>query len=192
VYKGFHVLAKALGALAARAEALPRWRWVLVGDGPYRATIEAAVRDAGVGSRMIATGRLSDADLASWYDAADLFVHPTLYEGSSLVTLEAMARDKAVVATRAGGLPDKVVPGVTGWLVEPGQPAQLEEALASALSAPEARLAFGQAGRQLVEREFSWPAVAARLIEIYGALELAAGRGIATGPATATGEDLDA
>ncbi len=47
-------------------------------------------------------------------------VHPTLYEGSSLVTLEAMAHRRAVVAANAGGLPDKVKPGVNGWLVEPG------------------------------------------------------------------------
>ena len=46
-------------------------------------------------------------------------MHPTRYEGSSLVTLEAMAHRRPVVATRAGGLPDKVRPGVNGWLVTP-------------------------------------------------------------------------
>ncbi len=53
-------------------------------------------------------GRAEDSDLHAWYEAATLFVHPTLYEGSSLVTLEAMAHRRAVVATSAGGLPDKV------------------------------------------------------------------------------------
>ena len=60
---------------------------------------------------------------------ATLFVHPTLYEGSSLVTLEAMAHRRAVVATNAGGLPDKVRPGVNGWLVAPGDPAALAAAI---------------------------------------------------------------
>ena len=50
------------------------------------------------------------ATLHAWYDAADLFVHPTRYEGSSLVTLEAMLHRRPVLATRAGGLPDKVIP----------------------------------------------------------------------------------
>jgi glycogen(starch) synthase len=168
--KGFHVLAEALGRLAARAAAAPPWRWVLVGDGPHRRVIEHAAQAASLGPRITLTGRLSDDDLSSWYEAADLFVHPTLYEGSSLVTLEAMARETAVVATRAGGLPDKVVPGVTGWLVEPGDKVALADALVEALASGEERRRRGAAGRALVEQEFSWPAVTDRLLAIYGAL----------------------
>ena len=78
-----------------------------------------AVRAAGIGAHVLFAGRADDADLHAWYEAASLFVHPTRYEGSSLVTLEAMAHRRAVVATRAGGLPDKVRPGVNGWLVPP-------------------------------------------------------------------------
>jgi len=164
--KGFHVLARALGTLAG-ASPDARWRWVLVGDGPYRATIAAAIDAAGLGSRVRLAGRAPDAELASLYAAADLFVHPTLYEGSSLVTLEAMAHGKPVVATRAGGLPDKVIPGETGWLVEPGSAAALAGALATALR-PDAPLdALGRAGRALVERTFAWPAVASSLHALY-------------------------
>ena len=61
-------------------------------------------------------------------------MHPTLYEGSSIVTLEAMAHRRAVVASRAGGLPDKVIPGVTGWLVPPGNEEALSAAIAKALA----------------------------------------------------------
>ncbi|MCK7518664.1 MAG: glycosyltransferase family 4 protein [Ignavibacteriales bacterium] len=53
-------------------------------------------------------GRLHDAPLHAWYEAASIFVHPTRYEGSSIVTLEAMSHRRPVVATTAGGLPDKV------------------------------------------------------------------------------------
>jgi glycosyltransferase involved in cell wall biosynthesis len=119
---------------------------------------------------MILPGRVGDAELASWLAAADLFVHPTLYEGSSLVTLEAMAYRKAVVATRAGGLPDKVLPGTTGWLVEPGDAGALAGAVADALADP-ARLArYGDAGRVLVEQRFAWPAVAGTLLTLYADL----------------------
>ena len=69
---------------------------------------------------MHRAGRVDDALLHALYEAADVFVHATRYEGSSLVTLEAMAHARCVVATRAGGIPDKVVPGATGWLVDPG------------------------------------------------------------------------
>jgi glycogen synthase len=174
--KGFHVLADALARLAALRADLPRWRWVLVGHGPFRGRLlqHGAVR--AIESRMIVTGRVDDRVLHAWLDAADLFVHPTLYEGSSLVTLEAMAHRLAVVATRAGGLPDKVVPGTTGWLVPPGDAAALTEALADAIGAgPEERRRRGEAGRALAEREFAWPAVAGRLIDVYKGLKASGG-----------------
>lgn len=168
--KGFHVLVDALGRLAARNTDGSRgatWRWALIGEGPYRKTIADAAARAQLGSRMMLAGRVNDAELASWYAAADLFVHPTLYEGSSLVTLEAMACGKPVVATRAGGLPDKVVPGETGWLVDPGDADALANAIQAALEAREQLAAFGRAGRLLVERAFAWPAVTESLLTLY-------------------------
>jgi glycogen synthase len=178
--KGFHVAARALGELLRRESARPKtastlaalatsnWRWVLVGDGPYRPEIERAAAEEGLGSRMIVAGRASDDELHAWYETAALFMHPTLYEGSSLVTLEAMAHERAVIATRAGGLPDKVHPGVNGWLVEPDRADLLTDALIDALRRDRADLArFGRAGRDLVEREFAWPVVAARMMDIY-------------------------
>jgi glycogen synthase len=171
--KGFHVLARALGLLAEREASRGvrrRWRWVLVGEGPYRRSVEREAAEAGMASRIIMPGRASDAELSSWYAAADLFVHPTLYEGSSLVTLEAMAHGRPVVATRTGGLPDKVLPGITGWLVEPGRPDLLAAALDDALDRFPTLTEVGRAGRLLVEREFSWTATADRLIALYRAL----------------------
>ena len=169
--KGFHVLAAALAELRAGAGGGAGWRWVLVGDGPYRPRIAGAIAAAGLTSHVHLAGRVSESELSGWYAAADVFVHPTLYEGSSLVTLEAMAHGKAVVATRAGGLPDKVRPGETGWLVEPGVAPALAAALAEALAAPAGTLAgLGAAGRRLVEDAFAWPVVAAELEALYAAL----------------------
>jgi glycogen(starch) synthase len=171
--KGFHVAARALGELlrretAAAPTAPSNWRWVLVGSGPYRSKIERIAAAEGLASRMIVTGRASDVDLHAWYETAALFMHPTLYEGSSLVTLEAMAHERAVIATRAGGLPDKVHPGVNGWLVEPDSAELLTEALIEALSRDRADLArLGRASRDIVEREFAWPVVAARTMDVY-------------------------
>jgi glycosyltransferase involved in cell wall biosynthesis len=161
--KGFQVLAEALAALAARH----RFRWVLAGEGPYRQRLQHRIEAAGLASRMIWAGRATDRELHAWYEAADLFVHPTLYEGSSIVTLEAMAHRRPVVASRAGGLPDKVRPGVTGWLVEPGVAGALATVLDEALQARSRWRDFGDAGRQLVESAFAWPAVARSLIALY-------------------------
>lgn len=166
--KGFGDLAVALGD-ANRQGALARtpWRWVIVGSGPERHSLEQAVTQAGIAGRTTFAGKVPDVDLHAWYEAASLFAHPTRYEGSSLVTLEAMAHRRAVVATRAGGLPDKVKPGVNGWLVEPGDIEALTRTIDDAVTA-RARLAeMGAAGRAIVEREFCWTALAQRQIEIY-------------------------
>jgi glycogen synthase len=163
--KGFHVLAEALSSLTSRL-----WFWVLVGDGPARQALERQIAALGLGDRVRVMGRAMAADLHAWYEAADVFVHPTLYEGSSLVALEAMAHRRAVIATTAGGLPDKVIPGRTGWLVPPGDSAALAGALREAMSRRAGLTAMGDAGRALVEREFSWDAVAERTIALYRAL----------------------
>jgi glycogen synthase len=160
--KGFHVLAEALSMLRGRS-----WYWVLVGDGPYRGTLQRQLSVLGLTDRVRLLGRTTQEELHAWYEAADLFVHPTLYEGSSLVTLEAMAHRRPVVATTAGGLPDKVHPGVTGWLVAPGDAAALAAALGDALTRHERLMAMGDSGRALVEREFSWDAVADQTIALY-------------------------
>jgi glycosyltransferase involved in cell wall biosynthesis len=167
--KGFHVMVAALAALRAHgsSSASVGWKWVLVGDGPYRTRIEAWIRNANLAEHVVLTGRVDDVTLHSWYDAAALFVHPTLYEGSSLVTLEVMAHRRAVVATGAGGLPDKVRPGVNGWLVPPGRPDALAAALSGALGSLSLLPAMGAASRRIVEEEFAWPILARAHVSMY-------------------------
>ena len=166
--KGFDVLLDALGALQAHGTPLTgKWKWVLVGDGPRRRALEQQIARMRLQDRVLMPGRLSDPDLHAWYEAATLFVHPTLYEGSSLVTLEAMSHRRAIVASDAGGLADKVKPGINGWLVAPGQPAELAAAISGALARPEQLARFGDASRAIVEREFAWPAVTQKLLAVY-------------------------
>lgn len=167
--KGFDVLARALGQLVRSGGSLTAhgWRWVLAGQGPYRAQIQAVVEAEGLGAHVIFTGRISDADLHAWYEAATLFVHPTRYEGSSLVTLEAMAHRRPIVATRAGGLPDKVLPGTNGWLVEPDSVPALASALAAATAAETTLVGMGEASRRIVEQSFAWPILAEQHLDLY-------------------------
>ena len=170
--KGFHVLVAALAALRDHSGPIAegRWRWVLAGDGPFRTALQSAIGAAGLSANVHLAGRVSDGDLHAWYEAADLFVHPTLYEGSSLVTLEAMAHRRAVVATTAGGLPDKVRSAVNGWLVPPGDASALAGAISGALGDPMRLPLMGLAGREIVEREFSWNAAAAATLRLYDEL----------------------
>ena len=163
--KGFHVLLESLAGMTDRP-----WLWALVGDGPFRPRLERLIAERRLGSRVLLPGRVVDRELHGWYEAASIFVHPTLYEGSSLVTLEAMSHGRAVVATRAGGLPDKVEHGVNGWLVAPGQPVELRRALEDALSDVSRLKRMGMESRRIVSEQFSWQTVINRLLEVYAEL----------------------
>jgi glycosyltransferase involved in cell wall biosynthesis len=74
------------------------------------------------------------------------------------------------VATRAGGLPDKVRQGETGWLVPPADSSALAAAISGALANPARMTSMGAAGRSTVEREFSWSVAGARTVDLYADL----------------------
>ncbi len=120
-------------------------------------------------------------DVVALLTAATVFACPSVYEPLGIVNLEAMACETAVVATSTGGIPEVVVHGETGWLVPidqhddgtgtPVDPEQyvadLAEALVDAVSDPERARAYGAAGRLRAQESFSWPAIAARTLEVY-------------------------
>lgn len=167
--KGFHVLAAALSALKEHSGRLAHdpWRWVIVGTGPYDERLRRTIERVGLAANTLFPGSVTDEDLHAWYEAATLFVHPTLYEGSSLVTLEAMAHRKACVVTDAGGLPDKVETGLNGWLVAAGDASALAGAISGALAQPERLVRLGLEGRRIVERRFSWSTAVRDTIRLY-------------------------
>lgn len=158
--KGYHVLAAALAGLAP--ELPPNWQWLLVGTGKAAEPLRRLVGELGIAANTVFVGKLDDAELHSLYEDIDLFVHPTLYEGSSLVTLEAMLHRKPVVAAASGGIPDKVFDGLNGFLTRPGDVADLKAKLRLALAARNRWPAWGEAGARIVETTFAWPVVAAR------------------------------
>jgi glycogen(starch) synthase len=163
--KGYHIMLAALAKLAA--ELPPHWRWLLVGDGKERAALEAQARAAGIAEHVTFVGRLSDSELHSLYEEVDLVVHPTLYEGSSLVTLEGMIHHRPMVASAAGGIPDKVFDGRNGFLVRPGDVEDLAAKLRLALAQRERWPAWGAESERIVREEFDWPVVARRTLALY-------------------------
>ena len=164
-YKGVLDTLAALRLLHEAQALPPSWALVIVGDGPLAAEVDAAARP--MQPHVHRTARVSDSLLHALYECADVFVHATRYEGSSLVTLEAMAHARAVVATRAGGIPDKVVPGSTGWLVDPGDVPALAQALAESAQDKGRRARYGKAGLALLGERFLWPVIARRTIALY-------------------------
>lgn len=90
------------------------------------------------------------------YVTSDIVVFPSRWqEPLGLIALEAAAAKKPVVATRVGGIPEAVVDGETGFLVEPADPAALSDCVARLIEQPELRMRFGEAGYARVKRDFS-------------------------------------
>ncbi len=163
--KGYHHLLAALAGL--RDELPPRWRLLMVGTGKERASLEGQAASLNLSAHVTFVGRLDDTELHSLYEQVDLFIHPTLYEGSSLVTLEAMIHQLPVVATAAGGIPDKVFTGHNGLLIPPNDQHALANALRLALQLRAHWPAWGAAGAAIVRRTFDWPVVARRTRAVY-------------------------
>jgi starch synthase len=127
---------------------------------------------------------LPRSDAVALLSHALVFVCPSVYEPMGIVNLEAMACEAAVVATAVGGIPEVVADGETGLLVpidaldegsgEPCDPDRFARDLAdrvnALLAAPERARAMGLAGRRRALTQFSWPAVAARTVELYESL----------------------
>lgn len=167
--KGYHLLAHALHRAMHQQLLPPTWRWVLVGDGKERHALAAQVADLGIEQHVTFAGRVGDDDLQNLYAAADFFVHPTLYEGSSLVTLEAMIHQRPVLATAAGGIPDKIFNNVNGILVTPGSITALFDGLSQMLVARPHWARWGEAGAAIVRQQFDWSVVAKQTHDAYSA-----------------------
>ena len=107
------------------------------------------------------------------YSVSDVFICPSIYEPLGIVNLEAMACNTAVVASRVGGIPEVVVDGETGRLVDydEGDPATFESELAAAVNAvagdEDTAAQMGNAGRERALAEFSWARIAQETVDIY-------------------------
>lgn len=166
--KGLH---EGVAALAFLRDRLPDgWRWLIVGAGTEAPALRAAIAQADLARNVTLAGSLPDDETQNLLACADLCLVPSLYEGSSLAALEALGRRLPVVATPVGGLPDKVLPGQTGFLAAAATAADFAAALTAALAAREAWPEYGARARALVEREFDWAALGEKYLELYRGL----------------------
>jgi len=140
-------------------ERYPGLRLRVVGDPPEGIAGEAGVE---------ITGRVPRQEMPDEYRRADLFVLPTLSDNTPVTLMEAMASGLPAVATAVGGIPELVVPGVTGRLVPPGDVPALAAALEGLLSDTDVRRRMGAAGRNVAETRFARQRMVSELEEIYG------------------------
>jgi glycosyltransferase involved in cell wall biosynthesis len=134
---------------------------VVLGEGPERTSLESLAHELGVADRVFLLGRVPD--VAAWLRRATLLVHPARWEGFGLGVLEGMLAGLPVVASRVSSLPELVVDGQTGVLVQPDDPSALARGIAEALKMPQ----FGEAGLVRARSAFSVGRMADRTAALY-------------------------
>jgi glycosyltransferase involved in cell wall biosynthesis len=153
-----------LRAFALVHEALPEARLAILGSGPLEAETRALAAELGLADAVLLPGR---TDIRDWLERADAFVHSSRWEGFGIVLLEAMLAGLPIVATRVSAVPEVVVDGETGLLVEAGDHAGLARHLETLLSDRGRAAALGAAGRRRALTEFSVDRMANRTLALY-------------------------
>ena len=150
----------AIRALAELRHDVPQAELVVLGEGPERAYLETLARELGVPVHLL--GRVPD--VAAWLGRAEVLVHPVRWEGFGLAVLEAMLAGLPVVATRVSSLPELVVDGETGILVQPDNAGDLADGLRRALSDG---AGLGAAARRRAQERFSVAQMADATLDVY-------------------------
>ncbi len=155
--------------VAARvACALPACHFLLVGDGPLRAEVEALIAAEGLADRFILTGLRRD--VPRLLAAMDIFLLTSLWEGLPRVIPQAMSMRMPVVANRADGTVEAIAHGETGFLADPGDLDALARHCLTLLRDPERRRVMGEHGRVFATHEFDVREMVARIDRLYQTL----------------------
>lgn len=162
--KGHADLIRATAALEAMPRA-PRFRVVIVGDGPEREPLARLASRLGVQQRITFAG--FQRDTQPYYAMATLVAVPSHSEGSPNVVLEAMAAGLPIAANAVGGVPEILEEGVTGLMVPPRNPEAMANAMLRLLSDPELRSRLGSAARACAESSHTPEAYRRALVEFY-------------------------
>ncbi len=159
--KGVEVLVRALARLRHQRDA----ELVIVGTGDREDSVRQTAALEGVTDHVHFRGFVTAERLAQEYAQSDIFVLPAVVdtrgdtEGLGVVLLEALAYERPVVASRAGGITDIVTDGVTGWLADPGDADVLANRILAVASNPEEARRVAARGKREAERRFSWDGI---------------------------------
>ncbi|MCK4649151.1 glycosyltransferase family 4 protein [bacterium] len=159
-----------LKALPQVLEKVPNLVYLIVGKGEEGEALKETVRDLKLEERVIFVGKVKEEELPLYYGACDLFIMPSYeikekgdVEGFGITYLEANACGKPVIGGRSGGVPDAVIDGQTGLLINPLNIDQIAQALIKLLTNSGLARKLGEGGRKRVERELNWQEMAKKI-----------------------------
>ena len=152
-------------AAARVVRVIPDARFLIVGDGELAEMLRRQIEQLNLEKHVFLTGFRPDA--LSLHKGFDLFVMSSVTEGLGTSALDAMACERAVVATRVGGLPEAVVDGQTGLLVPVRDPAALADAIISLLRDSALRIQYGRAGLARAHHTFNAERMVDETLAVY-------------------------
>jgi L-malate glycosyltransferase len=144
---------------------VPDARFVIAGEGELRPALERQIKDHHLEKHVLLAG--FRPDVLSLHKAFDIFVMSSVTEGLGTSLLDAMAAGKSVVATTAGGIPEVVVDGETGFLVPPRDHDAMAGAIVTLLKDDALRHRMGEAGRARVRAIFSAERMVQETLRVY-------------------------
>ena len=166
-------LAELVSAFEIVSKSVPDSRLVIVGDGPFRSELQALVARSPARDRVELKGMLTGRPLYDEYASCDVFVMPSKTtsvdtEGFGMVFLEAAYFSRPAVGTRSGGIPEAVVDGETGLLVEQDDVQGLALKIVTLLSDAALSQRLGRRARERVLEGYTWRQATKRFLEMYG------------------------
>jgi glycosyltransferase involved in cell wall biosynthesis len=112
-------------------------------------------------------GRVAHSEVPAFYEKADIYVGPSLYESFGVSILEAMAAGVPVVATRVGAVPELILDGHSGLVIDKADPSAIADAVICLFRSAELRNSIACAAREAVWKKFSWETICSALIQMY-------------------------
>jgi phosphatidylinositol alpha-1,6-mannosyltransferase len=165
--KGFDMVIKVLPLVLQK---VPNAVLLICGKGELTAQLRKMAKSYNLDEQVIFTGYVSNAELPLYYNLCDVFIMPSREysqvdaEGFGIVYLEAGACGKPAIGGRSGGIPDAILDGETGLLVDPGDREDIANAIIKILSDDNLARQLGENARRRIEEKFQWK-FSSRLLE---------------------------
>lgn len=162
---------KVIEALPRILASVPNAVYVIAGTGEYEPVLRELVKEKNLENQVLFLGPVDDKDLSQTYHSCDVFIMASRVAGASvegfgIVFLEAGACKKPVIGGNSGGIPDSVVDGETGFLVNPENVDAIAESLIKLLSNDKLAREMGQKGYDRIKQERTWDKVTSNIQKV--------------------------
>jgi glycosyltransferase involved in cell wall biosynthesis len=144
---------------------IPGTIYIVFGEGEDRASLEALIAKLGLQEKVFLPGHVENAYLL--LPGADIFMLSSLKEGLPYVIFEAAHAGLPVLATRVGGIPDIIEDRVSGLLVHPRAPREIESCLCFMIEHPAERMRYGKQLQQKITKELPAEKMIASTVAVY-------------------------